>query len=846
MNHSLAIAVIGSVVFISTGMADTPAIAQITPDSTLGTEASSTASGRVGFLPATLVNGGSIRGAYLFHSFSEFHVRANQRVYFSNPSQVSHILTRVTGDNPSNILGTLGVNGSANLFLLNPNGIVFGSDAMLDIRGSFTASTGDRFTFPDGSEFSATNPQAPPLLTINVPVGLQFGERIPGDIVNEGILEVGTGQSLTLWGGNITNIGTISITEGQIQLNATQAIVLDGFSSVIQNIGGNIDLRSSGNILIANQASISSSPSTLFGGTNAGTVSLRADDNISILNGGSLFSAVPLNVTGNAGAILIQAGNTVTAQFARISSSARGAGNGGDINIRGRSLSITDNSRIFATTSSTGAAGSIRLRALEAIDVSNSVISSGTNVGSTGNGGSLEIQADRFTAQDETIFSTATDDSGRAGDLTIAVHQLNLSNAEITTKTLGSGDAGNLIINTTGDIILGESSSITTTSQIGSGDAGNLTINARQLTVTEGGQIATATSSSGNAGDLTINVRQLTVTEGGQIVTGTVSSGNAGDLTIVANDRVSLFGVAENGTQSGLFTQSSEAARGTAGTLRLTTGELEVSDRAGISVSGIGGNPGNLFISADRITLNRGILEAVAVSGENANIQLQVADTLFMQRGSRISAEARNDGSGGNLAINARFVIALPDQNSDIIANAFNGPGGQITITADSILGLAERQAIPGNITNDIDASSQFGAPGTVTINSPDDPNRGLVELPAELADASGLIAQNCTAGGVANRELGEFYVTGRGGLPPNPIELLGSETILSQLANLGNSTGVEHEDTSANISQLNSPNRTIDAPIEAERWITNSSGQVVLIARPHHAASLNAVICPS
>ena len=93
-------------------------------------------------------------------------------------------------------MGTLGVEGAANLFLLNPNGIIFGPNAQLDIRGSFLATTAHNFTFPDGSEFSAVAPQAPPLLTLNVPIGLQYGSHPAGTITNQGNLAVG--QDLTL------------------------------------------------------------------------------------------------------------------------------------------------------------------------------------------------------------------------------------------------------------------------------------------------------------------------------------------------------------------------------------------------------------------------------------------------------------------------------------------------------------------------------------------------------------------------------------------------------------------------------------------------------------------------
>ena len=175
-------------------------LAQIVPDRTLGDESSAIAPNvEVKGLPAELIEGGAARGSNLFHSFTEFNVGELQRVYFANPTGIENILSRVTGSNVSHILGTLGVDGIANLFFLNPNGIIFGENAQLDITGSFFASTANSLIWNNGVEFSATNPQAPPLLTINLTPGLQYGSG--ATIANQGNLAVG--QDLTLSAGNL-------------------------------------------------------------------------------------------------------------------------------------------------------------------------------------------------------------------------------------------------------------------------------------------------------------------------------------------------------------------------------------------------------------------------------------------------------------------------------------------------------------------------------------------------------------------------------------------------------------------------------------------------------------------
>jgi filamentous hemagglutinin family protein len=185
--------------------------AQLIPDDTLGTEASVIRSNvPVAGSRGDRIEGGVQRGSALFHSFSQFSVGEQQRIYFANPSSVETILTRVTGGNPSNILGTLGVDGSASLFLINPAGILFGTNAHLDIAGSFVASTADRLVWEEGTQFSASQPTAPPLLNIRVTPGLQYGDR-PGPIVSSGNLAVG--QDLSLAGGNVTLQG--QLTAGQ-------------------------------------------------------------------------------------------------------------------------------------------------------------------------------------------------------------------------------------------------------------------------------------------------------------------------------------------------------------------------------------------------------------------------------------------------------------------------------------------------------------------------------------------------------------------------------------------------------------------------------------------------------
>ena len=158
------------------------AIAQVRPDNTLGTESSQVTSTGSG---AFQINGGATRGTNLFHSFSQFSVPNNVVAAFNNALSIQNIISRVTGGSVSNIEGLIRANGAANLFLINPNGIIFGPNARLNIGGSFVGSTANNLKFADGTNFSATAHSTTPLLTISVPIGLQFGAN-PGRIMVQG------------------------------------------------------------------------------------------------------------------------------------------------------------------------------------------------------------------------------------------------------------------------------------------------------------------------------------------------------------------------------------------------------------------------------------------------------------------------------------------------------------------------------------------------------------------------------------------------------------------------------------------------------------------------------------
>ena len=224
-----------------------PSLTQTIPDNTLGEETS-----RV--IPinsqSDRLEGGAIRGKNLFHSFQEFSIPEGRAAYFANPEAIENIFSRVTGGKASLIMGKLGVLGNANLFLINPQGIIFGANASLDLRGSFVGSTAPGIIFPDGSRFSAINPQTAPLLRVDVvaPMGLQFEGDPSGTIYNQANLEVG--KDLGLVGGEIVSTGQLLAQAGDIKIQATNNLILEGG---VVGASGDVTLES-GSILSLNDS----------------------------------------------------------------------------------------------------------------------------------------------------------------------------------------------------------------------------------------------------------------------------------------------------------------------------------------------------------------------------------------------------------------------------------------------------------------------------------------------------------------------------------------------------------------------------------------------------------------
>ncbi|MEQ9621027.1 two-partner secretion domain-containing protein [Coleofasciculus chthonoplastes] len=863
------------------------------------------------------IQGGIRTGNHLLHSFEEFSIPTNSQAIFKLTPQnldIETIISRVTGNKTSIINGILAADGTANLILINPNGIIFGANAQLNIGGSFLASTANSIIFPNGSEFSTTNPQLPPLLTINVPIGLQFGKN-PAPIINQANsnLSVNPGQTLAFVGGKLSlNGANLTAPQGRIELGSVTSSglvhltpITPGFTldySDIQQFGiidltdatviktsglGGGAIRVHGGQVTLTQGS--NLVAETVGDVNGGGIDIQADQ-VTLQH--SAFASTSTFGTGTGGHLTIRADQvnvtgTTPLEPSRqllfrtfdplnpsngLFSVSGGKGDAGHLTIETNQLIVQNGAAILTTALAGGDGGDLTLNVSEFADLmGGSLLATGTIA--QGNAGDLTITTNQLRVLDGTSLSTTPGDTsrGQGGNLTVTAEWVELRGTPadavvpggLFTATLGAGDAGDFTLNT-GQLIVADGSQISA-SGAGGGRGGNLMVNADTVDlrgISADGRFLSGlfTSSSlltvegqggtAPAGDLMITTRRLSVQDGAQISAATGSAGTAGMLTINATESVTVAGVAtgvDPGVErvsfgiigDGIVPSAIEAntsGAGGAGDLQIQTGRLNVWDGAEIGVRGTAsGAAGNLDIIADSIWLdNQGGISAATVAGTEGNIRLD-ASNLLLRRNSQITTNTENS-DGGNIRINTDALVAI--DNSDITANARQGRGGRVSITAQGIFGTQFRDELTPN--SDITATSELGPQfnGLVTLNIQGiDPNRGLVRLPENFTQPSDQIATGCVA------ETGNsFVVTGRGGLPEDPSQILRGRTLWQDLRAVDldeeNLEKTEHED---NRQQFPSSREEIQPEenltsrrssiVEAKGWVIDDDGNIELVA---------------
>lgn len=569
------------------------------------------------------IDGGTQAGGNLFHSFIEFSVPTDTQVLFNNPLEVQNIFSRVTGSHLSQIDGLIQANGNANLFLMNPNGIIFGPNARLNLGGSFVASTANSIQFQDGSEFSATQPVAPPLLTINVPIGLQFSGANHGSIRVQGSghgfnfnsqtgalepnaiapnLAVQPGKTLalvspeiSLEGGNLrAEAGAIelwAVTRGSLPLELTREQL--GFNN-------SQPLAELGTIQLSGAASVDTS------GFQGGVLQVQSR-NLRLEAGSVMVSVTQGSQPGRNARIGASEGIQAIGRTAggRIGSGflvrTNGAGAGGNLTITTPSLIVQDGAAIATGTDSSGNSGVLRVEArevflggLSASGARLTSLSSNPTTNSTGVGGDIIIEAEKFSIENGAVVSVSTFGTATSGNIFVRASDVQIRGVSAT-GGIGSGFYARTSLNN----LLNPAPALT-------GNAGNVTVIADRLTLSDRGTINVANLGKGNAGNININAATVEL-DRQSVITATQRQATQGNVTIESQN------------------------------LQLRNGSTIVTNASNI------------------IVLDSG--EEIVTDGQGTD--------------------------GGNIILNTQILVAL--EESKITANAQQGFGGRISINADSI-----------------------------------------------------------------------------------------------------------------------------------------------------------------
>ncbi|MGR3277593.1 two-partner secretion domain-containing protein [Acaryochloris marina NIES-2412] len=713
-----------------------PAFSQIVPDTSLPGNLSIITPSAIKGTPIKRIDGGLKIGQNKFHSFLEFNNANGESIYFSNPSQVANILVRVTGSNISVINGKLGVLGNADLFFLNPNGILFGGGSHLDISGSFIASTARNILFSDGSFFGNENLLTFPSSNAKI-TGIKLDNNsrditilgnghnlspassenvgAPLDRSNINGLEPGKSRTIGFFarnlifdGGVVTsqsgNIEIGSIKEGTINLNKYKERWLLSYKNI----------SPLGNISFLNQSFVESRGSgdnsvSIYG--NKITVdsgSLIAIENSGIFaNTDTLFKNV-LNIYASDELIVKGISQDDNPLSSGIIATSRDASGGADIQISALSLTLEEGGGIASTTFGTGAGSDIDISTIEGVKISSSpVLAPGVN----------------------SFITSTTFSLGRGGNIRLRSRDLILSKGgSIGTGTFSNASAGNVDVYTQGDIRLtgfaplvpplsplNPVSSNINSATFSSGSGGNLNISAESLLVENGGTVGASSFSSGNTGDISINVRKSLKV-----------FGISPPLSLPSVIGISLFGSGNSGTlklramdlriEDGGLVGSSNFGNG-------ATGPIDIETTGSITISGsystfLPSTIGSATISANPQLKSLFNLPDIP-SGQSAAILINTP-LLTVKNGGRISVQNDGPDDAGNLSINADRINI---DNASLLATAF-GNGGNIEINANffslnngAISATTQGNGTGGNIDIDTDLLVGFGG-NDITANA--------------------------------------------------------------------------------------------------------------------------------
>lgn len=558
--------------------------AQVVPDATIGSTVRSQES-------SFLIEGGTTRGSNIFHSFQNFSVPTGKTAYFNNSANIQNIFSRVTGSLPSNINGVLKANHAANLFLINPNGVIFGNNARLNIGGSFLGTTASSIQFADGSQFSAINPQSFTLLPAQVPVGLNFESKSSEIRVSNVGHQFPSGLSSPTSGEN--NPEGLKVLPGKTLALVGGDVFLDG--GAVYAPGGQIKI----------------------GSVKQGQITLDTT------NGQWLFSYDSKSTFGT-----VELSNR---------SFLDTTGNGGaSIGIIGRKILFIEDSVALMQNRGVISDKELKLRATDLIYIGNNISPDGLPTGlytettNSGSSAQITLSSPSIHVQDGGVIDTFTFTSANGGNISFDAQELlkidgsspNIG-SQVNALTFGKGKAGDIDISSS-NLVIGDGGRLASVT-FAEGDSGNISINASlvevfgKLPITrQGSTIQAGSLGMGNTGSLTVNTSELILSNGGSLSTVALNTGDGGSLIINASKLVEINGMGPEAMPETIITaeaiQINPRLRrffdlplvpsGNSGTIKVKTPRLSLTNGGRISALNEGtGNAGELKISANNISL---------------------------------------------------------------------------------------------------------------------------------------------------------------------------------------------------------------------------------------------------
>ncbi len=759
----------GLLLCLLSGISHAQVTTVVTPDPTLGTVMTETRSGSAANID---ISGGTRPGdgQNLFHSFKDFSVAKDDTVNFRGPqSGLENILSRITGSQVSMIDGhlTSDVPG-VNLYLLNPNGIVFGPNASLNIDGSFHISTADVIQLSDGGRFAADLMEQSNL-TVATPSAFGFVGGDSAEITIQGSLSVLEGEALSVIGGDITlDSGRLEAPSGWVNLAAVasnRVVAFNGKRIGLSRLDGDITLMPGSEVTMNGPG----------GGVLIRGRSLSLDR-------AAIMTIVRGTEPGTGGNVDINVNELILTSGASIVSNTLGTPSGGFVIVRADVMTVTDNAFMRSDTLGRGKGGNVLVQVSKHLTVSEGAeISSSTF--RTGTAGEVDLFSDGdITVDHGRLFvSAGPRSSGRAGIIRLNAQTLTLTGAaQVAAEAQNSGLAGQVTIRAENMIVMGQStisSSMTLTGSAqdpvvtpGGQSAGAVTIEAKDMTVADQSissssiTVNTEQSSTVEAGTISLRVNALTLEDGAQITAEALGDGNGagGRVEIVATETVALrgdgtgiFTTAEGGaTRSGDIDVSSRnvsltdlaridnSTQGMANGGRVTIAALEtltMADDASVRSNVVNGQGDGVTISTDMFQLagrasinsltlgsgsggdiivdakaamisNRAFIRSDTVGAGSAGaISLQADAALILQDGAQIAASARRSGVSGRVEVRAAHIVIA---DSTITTEARLDDGGDIDVAAEQSIVLRNSQ---------ISASSQGGEnteAGEITLDS--------------------------------------------------------------------------------------------------------------------------------